>query len=310
MRIGAGPCSERPLRRIFPSPILENTGPREAADLSTDWVGMRMYPPKLTEVIRGALEPEQKGNFHYLSRFRYPAEGGYHSFLRAMVRPDLIRLNKKVIGLDVLRKNKFFLKMEPPAIMTGSYPVCRFRSSSESSQPKRSPEPVRAAARKLACSSLLLVDVAVNRKDLFRHHWFYVYDEEISFARGHFPHMFSPQNAPPGQGSIQLEIYHSPHRPLPSDPCRLQDRVVKELVRLGILASEREILWIRHREIQYANVIFDHSRAGALQTIYPWLKKRGILLAGRYGEWGYLWSDDATRSGWKAAAEIINQDFQ
>ncbi len=282
---------------------------REAANLSTDWVGIRMYPPKLREVILGALGPEQKGNFHYLNRFRYPTSGGYLSFLRALVRPDLIRLNKRVIQLDTRAKKIFFddgtsiyyerlISTMPLPDLIAVIPT------------EEIPHDIRMAAEKLACSSLVLIDAAVNRRGLFHHHWFYVYDEDISFARGHFPYLLSPNNAPTGQGSIQLEIYHSRYKPLPCTPSNLVDRAAKDLIKLNILASEREILWIRHREIQYANVIFDQNRTDALRAICPWLKAHGIHLAGRYGEWGYLWSDDATRSGWKAAAEVIDQDLQ
>ncbi len=282
---------------------------REAADLSTDWVGVRIYPPTLKEVIRGALEPEQKGNFHYLSRFRYPITGGYRSFLQALVRPNLIRLNKKLIGLDIRTKKAIFNdgSVSHYDRLISSMPLPELIGIIPAEEVSQN---VQSAARNLLCSSVVLVDVAVNKRDLFNHHWFYVYDEDISFARGHFPHRLSPNNAPPGKGAIQLEIYYSFHRPLPCKPSNLLERVAKELIKLNILTSEREILWIRHREIQYANVIFDHSRAGALQTICPWLKTHGIHLAGRYGEWGYLWSDDAARSGWKAAAEIINMDSQ
>jgi len=278
---------------------------REAADLSTEWVGSRMYPPKLKEVIRGALEPEQKGNFHYLSRFRYPARGGYQSFLRTLVRPDLVRLNKRVTRLDVRRKEIFF----EDGTRSGYNRLISTLALPDliaAIPPEQVPPEVHLAGEKLLCSSLLLVDLAVNRRDLFPHHWFYVYDEDISFARGHFPHLLSPGNAPEGQGSIQLEIYHSPFRPLPCEPSSLPERVAEDLVKLNILADKAEILWIRPREIKYANVIFDHNRADALSVIYPWVQSQKILLAGRYGEWGYLWSDDAIRSGWKAAAEILN----
>ncbi len=280
---------------------------REAADLNTDWVGVRMYPPKLKEVIRGALEPEQKGTFHYLDRFRYPVRGGYQSFLRAMVRPNLIQLNKEVTRLDIRGKKIFFsdgtFSHYDRLISTMALPsLIRVIS------PHQVPQEVLSAAEKLLCSSLVLVDVAVNRRDLFHYHWFYVYDGDISFARGHCPHLLSPENAPHGQGAIQLEIYHSPFRPLPCNASNLPGRAVEDLIKLKILAGEREILWVREREIEYANVIFDHNRAGALSVIYPWVRSQDILLAGRYGEWGYLWSDDAARSGWKAAAEILKLD--
>jgi hypothetical protein len=172
-------------------------------------------------------------------------------------------------------------------------------------RPEQVPPAVRAAAEDLLCSSLVLVDIAVNRRELFEHHWFYVYDEDISFARGHFPHMLAPANAPAGQGSIQLEIYHSRKKPLTQSPESLPGRVVDELTRLKILSNRGEVIWARHREIRYANVIFDHARVPALAVIQPWLETNGIITAGRYGEWGYHWTDDATKAGWAAAEKTL-----
>jgi len=292
----------------FPLAYTRKYWTREAAELSIDWVGVRMYPPKLKEVIRGALEPDQEGDFHYLTRFRYPTLGGYQAFLREMVRPELIRLNKKVVQLDVREKVLSFsdgtCTSYDSLISTMALP-CLIRAIRQEQVP---PE-VRLAAGKLSCTSLILVDMAVTRRDLFTHHWFYVYDEEISFARAHFPHMLSPRNAPDGQGSIQMEVYHSPFRALPCDRENLAQRVVDDLLKLKVLRCKEEVLWVRQREIRYANVIFDHDRAAALSIIVSWVNRQGIHLAGRYGEWGYLWSDDATRSGWNAANRILKNGF-
>jgi protoporphyrinogen oxidase len=117
--------------------------------------------------------------------------------------------------------------------------------------------------------------------------------------------MLAPANAPAGCGAIQLEVYHSRKKPLTQSPESLPARVVEELVQLNILRDKREVLWARHREIPYANVIFDHARTPALAVIRPWLEAHGILTAGRYGEWGYHWTDDATKAGWAAAEKIL-----
>jgi protoporphyrinogen oxidase len=167
------------------------------------------------------------------------------------------------------------------------------------------PADVLAAADELLCTSVVLVDIAVERRDLSAHHWFYVYDDEISFSRASFGHMLSPANAPEGRGAIQAEVYHSKHRPLPCAPAALPGRVIDELVAIGVLGSPAEVIWARHREIPYANVVFDHRRAPALAIIRPWVEGEGIFLAGRYGEWGYHWTDDATRSGWAAARNAV-----
>jgi protoporphyrinogen oxidase len=272
--------------------------------MTTDWVGSRMHPPTLEEVIRGALQPKQSGSFHYLSQFRYPRSGGFQSFMRGLLRPDILRLNKRVVRIDASHKKLEFADATAAHYeqLISTLPLPELIRAID---PAQVPSEVRAAAGELLCSSLVLIDVAVSRRDLFDDHWFYVYDEDICFARGHFPHMLSPANAPEGCGSIQLEVYHAPHKSLPAAPELLPERAVEELVKMGLLTSLQEVKWARSREVRYANVVFDHRRTRALATIVPWLDAQGIFRAGRYGEWAYFWTDDAVRSGWRAADQVL-----
>jgi protoporphyrinogen oxidase len=289
----------------FPLPYTRKYWTLEAAQMSTDWVGSRMYPPKLEEVVRGALVPDQGGDFHYLSKFRYPARGGFQSFMRAMLRPELLRLGKRLVRLRPARKELSFADGSSSQYehLISTMPLPELVRAID---PAEVPGAVRDAAEALLCSSLVLIDVAVKRADLSPNHWFYVYDEDISFARGHFPHMLSAHNAPPGCGSIQLEVYHSRHKPLETSPDLLPERVVDELVKIGILRDKQEVLWARSREVHYANVVFDHQRTAALGVIEPWLSERGIVRAGRYGDWAYHWTDDSVKSGWRAADQVIS----
>ena len=273
----------------------------EADLLGTDWVGSRIYPPKLEEVVRGALEPDQAGDFHYLSEYRYPRHGGFQSFARSLVHEDVLRLGTKVAGIDLAESTLRLADgtTRPYDRLISTMPLPDLIRAID-----QAPTAVRSAAEVLLCSSVVLVDIAVSRPDISEHHWFYVYDEDVCASRVSFPHMLSPGNAPEGCGAIQAEVYHSGHRPLPCAPELLPTRVIEDLVRLNVLASPDEVLWARHREVRYANVVFDLARAAALDTILPWLEHAGILLAGRYGEWGYHWTDDATRSGWEAAQRL------
>jgi protoporphyrinogen oxidase len=294
----------RTFAETFPFAYTRKYWTVEAADMSTDWVGARMYPPKIEDVVRGALLPEQEGDFHYLSGFRYPRRGGYQAFMSAFAHPELVRVGKCVVGIDLRRKQLAFGDGSVAAFdrLVSTMPLSNLVRTV---RPDQIPGEVRAAAEDLLCSSLVLVNVTARRRDLFDHHWFYVYDEEICISRGHFPHMLSPNNAPPGYGSIQLEVYHSKHRPLPCAPAFLPERVVGELVEMGILRSRDEVLSAHTQEIPYANVVFDHRRSTALALILPWVREQGICLAGRYAEWAYYWTDDATRAGWSAAEEIL-----
>jgi protoporphyrinogen oxidase len=277
----------------------------DAEGLTTDWVGSRIYPPTLEEVVRGALEPAQQGNFHYLSEFRYPREGGYQAFTSALVHPETLHLESRVVGVNLadscIRLADGSTRAYDDLIST--MPLPELVGCVDGTPPE-----VRRAASELLCTSVILVDVAVRRPDLSSHHWFYVYDEDVSFSRAHFPHMLAASNAPDGHGSIQVEVYHSRHRPLPCAPGSLPSRVIDELLRLRVLSNADDVVWVRHREVPYANVVFDHRRSAALDTILPWVQRAGVILAGRYAEWGYHWTDDATRSGWKAAERVLERN--
>jgi protoporphyrinogen oxidase len=275
----------------------------EAHRLTTDWVKSRMYPPKLEEVIRGALQPQQPGDFHYVSECRYPNRGGYQAFASGLVHQDALRLGRRVVGVDLDGLNLRFADGTTHEFerLISTMPLPALIECVD-----QAPDEVRRAADELLCTSVVLVDVAINRPDISAHHWLYVYDEDISFSRVSFPHMLSPNNAPEACGAIQVEVYHSRHRALPCAVESLPGRVIEELVRIGLLASPDEVLWARHREVPYGNVVFDRQRSAALETILPWMHIAGVVLAGRYGEWGYHWTDDAVRSGRQAAARILD----
>lgn len=278
----------------------------EAEDMGIDWVGERVYPPSLDDVVRGALAPDHDGRFHYLSTVRYPARGGFQSFLDAFARPEHVETGKRVTTVDPWDRRLTFADETEAGYdsLISTMPLPELIAAIDAT---RVPSEVHEAAEALLCSSVVLVDIAVNRADLSAFHWFYSYDEDVSFSRAAFPHKFAAANAPAGKGSIQVEVYHSRHRPLPCSREALPDRVVDELIAMGVLRSRDEVLWARHRDVRYANVVFDHARQPALDTLLPWVADLGIVLAGRYGEWAYLWTDGAARSGWAAAASVLGE---
>ena len=53
--------------------------------------------------------------------------------------------------------------------------------------------------------------------------------------------------------------------------------------------------------LKYANIIFDLERAESLKTVHGYLDDLGIAYCGRYGDWGYMWTDESFISGEKAA---------
>ncbi len=87
------------------------------------------------------------------------------------------------------------------------------------------PDVVVAAAARLACSTCVIVNIGLDRRDISDWHWTYFYDDDFCFSRLSFPHMLSPNNAPPDAGSIQAEIYFSSkYKPLDCSPTTVSTR--------------------------------------------------------------------------------------
>jgi protoporphyrinogen oxidase len=170
------------------------------------------------------------------------------------------------------------------------------------------PQDVLDAAGQLACSSCVLVNLGVNREDLSTAHITYFYDEDICFTRLGFPHMLSATNVPPGMGSIQAEVYFSKkYKPWTGSPQDWIAPVAKDLRRCGILREDDRLLFSDAMLIPYANVIFDLDRAAALKTVHGYLDDLNIAYCGRYGDWGYMWTDESFKSGELAAERVLSR---
>jgi protoporphyrinogen oxidase len=133
-------------------------------------------------------------------------------------------------------------------------------------------------------------------------------DEDICFTRLGFPHMLSATNAPPGTGSIQADLYLSgKYKPLTGSPNDWIDPVITDLRHSGLLREDDHIVFSSAMLVRYANIIFDLDRAAALSTIHGYLDDLGIAYCGRYGEWGYLWTDESFKSGENAAQKVLDR---
>jgi protoporphyrinogen oxidase len=274
-----------------------------AENMSTDWLGPRIYRPNLDEVLRGALSATAP-NVHYITHFRYPSEGGFMCYLRKFVPLGNLKLNHELVSIDPRIRE-----------LTFSNGVVTTYDSLVSSVPlpdlirmiQGAPQDVVDASRRLACSTCVLVNIGVDREDISQAHMTYFYDEDICFTRLGFPSMLSARNAPPGTGSIQAEVYFSDkYRPFTGAPEDWIEPVIKDLRRCGLLHENDKILSRKAMLLPYANIIFDLDRAAALKTVHGYLDDLGIAYCGRYGDWGYMWTDESFKSGELAAERALS----
>ena len=274
----------------------------EAKNMSLDWIGPRLYQAKLEEVLRGALMPSS-ADVHYITGFRYPSHGGFVSYLKRFMESADLRLNHALAAIDPKKKEIKFANgvTTPYKGIISSVPLPDLLPMIQGV-----PRDVLDAAAKLACTELVIVNLVINRPDIIDAHWTYIYDQDIFFTRLSTPHLQSPNNVPPGCGSIQAECYYSKkYRPLDRKPKDCIEPVIRDLRRCGLLREEDQILFKDTMHIEYANVIFDLERAAALKTVHGYLDDLGIAYCGRYGGWVYIWTDESFMSGEKAAEKVL-----
>ncbi|WP_458756102.1 protoporphyrinogen/coproporphyrinogen oxidase [Afipia sp. TerB] len=289
---------------LFPMQYTRKYHLTTAENMSTDWLGPRIYRPTLEEVLRGALSASSP-NIHYITHFRYPKAGGFVSYLQKFVPLGDIRLNHELVSIDPKGGRLTFAngtQTDYDALIS-SVPLPDLIRMIGGA-----PRDVLDASRKLACSSCVLVNIGVDRDDLSQAHMSYFYDEDICFTRLGFPHMLSENNAPKGMGSIQAEVYFSDkYKPFTGSPRDWIQPVVNDLRRCGLLRDSDQVVFSDAMYLPYANIIFDLDRAAALKTVHGYLDDVGIAYCGRYGDWGYMWTDESFKSGEAAADAVLSR---
>lgn len=263
--------------------------PRE---ITAAWCTRFVPVPKLDEVVKGAVgdtPPELGYNVHFL----YPQKGGIESLVRALrerlpservhTRAGLeeVRLADRtaVIGGERRRYSAMVATLPLPELCRAIVDL---------------PDELRAWAERLRCTPVRYLNVATRRSPKVDFHWLYVPEERYPFYRVGIYSNAVPSMAPPGCGSLYVEL--SDRGPVP----RVEDlmpSVNEALCAAGVLHSPEDVLFAELREIQYAYVVFDHHYYDALAKLMPFLEEHGIYPRGRYGSWTYNSMEDCMMLG-------------
>ena len=288
---------------IFPMQYTIKYHTTDAANLNTDWIGPRLYRPKLEEVFRGALQANTD-HLHYNSGFRYPSHGGFVSYLEPFRTISDIRLGHQVVNIDPKHR---VISFKNGAKAEYDHVVSSIPLPDLIPMIAGVPRDVVEAAEKLACTEAVIVSLGIDRPDLVDAHWSYFYDQDVCFSRLSTPHLQSPNNVPPGCGSLQAEWYFSKkYRPLDRRPEDCIEPVINDLKRCGVLRESDRILFRHAMHIPYANIIFDLDTAAATATVHGYLDDVGIGYCGRYGDWAYSWTDQSFISGENAMQKVLS----
>lgn len=284
--------------------------------LTTDWMGERIFYPNIEDVKEGYIKPLEKQT-HYISKIRYPKNGGYFSYFNKLKEGMNVLLTKEITYISFY--NRFFCLSDGSTIyydrLIVTIPLPELILKSDA------PDDIKESARKLSCTSLLLVNITANHPTLLKYNWMYVYDEDKYSTRINCTELLSPNNAPIGKTGIQVEVYFSKYKPLEESLEVIAEKVLNELIEMGLIQELDCVLNLHTKWVQYANIIFDHNRKESLNNILEYLTIFGLsrneqdlhsmtnwdnhikqsessfFLSGRFAEWKYYWSDDCLLSG-------------
>jgi len=135
-------------------------------------------------------------------------------------------------------------------------------------------------------------------------HWEYFPDPELAFHRLHVPENYSPDMVPEGRGSVVAEVsYIHTQRP---DLDTLTDRVVADLVKIGRIGGEDEIIARDSRAFRYTYSFQTPAAERVRLALRGELARRGVHLAGRYARWEYLHMDQSIVGGFEAADACLS----
>jgi len=259
-----------------------------------------MRRANVREVLKGAFTPETP-NHYYASEMRYPKRGGYRAFVEPLMNDAEIHINHQVAEIFLKRRmvrftNGQLVKFEK---LISTLPLPNLIKIID-----MVPDDVRSAAETLFATSIDLISVGFHKPNVQPYLWFYIYDKDIFAARAYSPSIKSADNAPENCSSLQFEIYSSTRKPQNYSPAEMKANTFMALKKMGLVEKNDEIVLMHHKRLNWGNVVFDIGMEERRDHVLEWLKSIGIISAGRFGEWDYLWSNQAFISGMKAVEKI------
>ncbi|MCA9633110.1 MAG: FAD-dependent oxidoreductase [Myxococcales bacterium] len=274
--------------------------PRE---ITAEWCQRFVPLPKLEDVVAGAVGLNDR-ELGYNTHFVYPERGigalpqGMLDALPERSRAERLALDTRIQHIDADARRLILSEGELEyQQLINTAPLDVLLSLLDL------PEEVAAAAERLRCTHLYYLDIASKAPSGKPLHWVYVPEARYPFYRVGCYSNFSPAMAPAGGSCFYVELA-SREQP---DLEQLLPDVTRGLVQMQLLPNAEALAFARLRRIDHAYVIFDHDYYGALHVIRPFLARRGIISAGRYGGWNYSSMEDALLFGERAVSELQSE---
>jgi protoporphyrinogen oxidase len=292
-KFGAG------ISRHFMIPYNQKLWGVHPREITAEWCARFVPIPKLEDVIKGAVGdvPPEIG---YNVSFLYPKKGGIETLTRALVARlsgGEVTVSTPVEKLD-LRARTVTIGGEsvPWRAVVATIPLPELVARLADC-----PKEIEEAARKLRCTPVRYLNVATKSSPNADFHWIYVPEEKFPFYRVGIYTNAVPAMAPPGRGSLYVEL--SDRGPMPRVDDIMPD-VAQALAAAGAINSADDVLFAEIKELKYAYVVFDENYYSCVDQLIKYFESNDVFPRGRYGSWIYNAMEDSILAGRDVAQRL------
>jgi protoporphyrinogen oxidase len=269
--------------------------------LTPEWCERYVPKPNLEETVDGALGV-QTCDFGYNVNFLYPKRGGIQVLADSLAQEvndiklgtalrtvrwkqkEVAAGNDETFGYEVLVST-----MPLPELVDALDPI---------------PPDVKAARDQLTWRSVHCMNIGVRKTGGATSHWAYFPESDVVFYRVGFIHNICQESVPEGHTAYYVEIASDPDEHI--DREEIRNRSIEDLVNVGILEQDDEVVVTQYLPLPCAYVVYDHARPAAVKLIRGFLERQDIYSVGRYGEWKYSAMENALLDGKSVAERIMS----
>lgn len=289
------------IHRYFMKPYNEKLWQVRLNEMTAEWCGMFVPQPKLEDVIQGS-QKNLKKSFGYNVNFIYPKSGGIQVLSDAIAENLPIQFNTSLEEIRLQQKKARFSdgKWKDYNFLVSTIPLPELLVKI-----KDLPQEIEKIIPQLRWTSVLCVNLGINRPNISDKSWIYFPEKKFVFYRVGFYMNFSPCLVPQGHSSVYVEVSYPHHKQLDWTKPEFLNRIRTDLKKCGILKKTDKIVASQFVPIPCAYVIYTPERKQLLQKVFDFLKQNRIFSVGRYGGWKYSFMEEAILDGKKTAEEII-----
>lgn len=268
-------------------PYNEKVWNLKVEDLSMVWADRIPKPPR-KDIIKSSLGINTEGYLHQLY-YHYPLRGGYQAISASWARKVNIKYDYSVKKITKTDKNTFLVsngqETQEFKRIISTIPLPEIVKIISNPLPDK----VRQAVKNLIINPMIVVSLGIRGADKNLYTAVYFPEKDFLVNRISFPKTFSSYNAPAGKFSIQAEITCKKNSSLlkKSDDF-ISTHVIEGLLKRGIIASQKSVVYRNVLRVPYAYVVYDRDYEKNVKIVRSWFPSFGIDLVGRFSYFEYV----------------------